>query len=160
MFLRTEFIKERLFIGMGLTMSLTSDRTYELWSTTKPRLVDVPNRLSSDYFSLQEYPSLEYFKEFSFNNEFKKYALVEVERFNSFDLEEMVIADTLYAVFLHKGTSREFPMTMNYIMSEWLPKSEYELAHAPHFEVLGKGYKKENPDSQEEVWIPIVKKTI
>ncbi|EPE83362.1 GyrI-like small molecule binding domain protein [Leptospira noguchii str. 1993005606] len=42
-----------------------------------------------------------------------------------------------------------------YIFQEWLPNSGYKLK--PHFELLGSKYKNNDPTSEEEVWIPIVK---
>ncbi len=39
-----------------------------------------------------------------------------------------------------------------------LPNSEYELENRPHFEVLGEKYKNNDPNSEEEIWIPIKKK--
>ncbi|MEP1984886.1 MAG: GyrI-like domain-containing protein, partial [Maribacter dokdonensis] len=38
---------------------------------------------------------------------------------------------------------------------EWIPNSEYQLDGRPHFEVLGAKYKNNDPNSEEEVWIPI-----
>ena len=64
----------------------------------------------------------------------------------------------LYAVFIHKGTSAEFPKTFLYILGQWLPQSEYELDDRPHFEILGEKYKNNDPSSEEEVWVPIRKK--
>ena len=155
MFLRTVFIKEKKFVGDCLTMSLAKDRTFELWSTFRPKLNRINNRLSHDFISLQVYPSLDYFNSFDFTNEFIKYALVEADEFDLDDFEHVLISDTLYAVFLHKGKAENFPITMNFILSDWLPNSEFEIADAPHFEVLGKDYKKDHSESQEEIWIPI-----
>jgi AraC family transcriptional regulator len=42
-----------------------------------------------------------------------------------------------------------------YIFNTWLPKSGYQLDRRPHFEILGEKYKNNNPDSEEEIWIPI-----
>jgi AraC family transcriptional regulator len=39
-----------------------------------------------------------------------------------------------------------------------LPDSQYLLDKRPHFEILGKKYKHNHPNSQEEVWIPIKEK--
>ncbi|TQE66329.1 GyrI-like domain-containing protein [Leptospira noguchii] len=45
----------------------------------------------------------------------------------------------------------------HHIFQEWLPNSGYKLEHRPHFELLGSKYKNNDPTSEEEVWIPIVK---
>jgi AraC family transcriptional regulator len=36
-----------------------------------------------------------------------------------------------------------------------LPASEYVVDNRPHFEILGAQYKNNEPDSEEEIWIPI-----
>lgn len=155
MFIRTEFITEKKFVGDSLTMSLEKDRTYELWSRFRPKVNLIENRINQNFISLQIYPSLDYFKAFDFSNLFKKFALVEVKDLSSNEFKQVIIKDTLYAVFLHKGSSKEFPLTMNYILSDWLPNSQFKLADAPHFEILGDKYNRESPNSEEEVWIPI-----
>jgi AraC family transcriptional regulator len=60
-----------------------------------------------------------------------------------------------YAVFILKGDATTFYKTAQYIYGEWLPKSEYVLDNRPHFEVLGAHTERDNPNSEEEVWIPI-----
>lgn len=41
------------------------------------------------------------------------------------------------------------------IFGVWLPASGYTLDRRPHFEVLGEKYKNADPNSEEEIWIPI-----
>jgi AraC family transcriptional regulator len=36
-----------------------------------------------------------------------------------------------------------------------LPNSAYELDDREHFELLGEKYKNNDPNSEEEIWIPI-----
>ena len=52
----------------------------------------------------------------------------------------------------------EFSKTMQHIFTRWLPESNYRLDNRPHFEVLGERYKNNDPNSEEEVWIPIKQK--
>ncbi|WAC02027.1 GyrI-like domain-containing protein [Lacinutrix neustonica] len=61
----------------------------------------------------------------------------------------------LYAVFRYKGLVQDFSKLLQYIFTEWMPKSQYTLDHRAHFQVLGEHYKKDSPDSQEDVYIPI-----
>jgi AraC family transcriptional regulator len=42
-----------------------------------------------------------------------------------------------------------------YIYNEWLPNSPWELDHRPHFERLGAKYKNEDPNSEEDIYIPV-----
>lgn len=155
MFLRIELIKDRKFVGQSKSMSLIDNFTFELWSSFRPKINQISHRMNNDFISLQEYGGVSYFSNFDLSNIFTKYALVEVHCFVNDGFDHVTITDTLYAVFLHKGSSEDFPLTMNFILSEWLPTSSYRLVDAPHFEVLDNRYKKENPDSQEEIWVPI-----
>ena len=49
-------------------------------------------------------------------------------------------------------------MFMNAILTKWLPHSNYNLDDRPHFNVLGDKYKNNDPDSEEDVYIPIKEK--
>ncbi len=155
MFLRLERVSERKFLGISLKMSLIDNKTAELWSGFSPMINSIQNRVGEHKVSLQIYPSAAYFLEFDVKTVFTKFALVEVSKFNDTKFDQIVLSDTLYAVFLHKGEAKNFPITMNYILSKWLPESNYTLSNAPHFEVLDHRYIKEHPDSQEEIWVPI-----
>jgi AraC family transcriptional regulator len=70
-------------------------------------------------------------------------------------METFVLPSGLYAVFLHRGDTKEFTNAFQYILQKWLPSSEYDLDNRPHFEVLGDKYKNNDPNSEEEIWIPI-----
>ena len=72
-------------------------------------------------------------------------------------MDTLIIPDGQYAVFDYKGLSTN-PAIFQYIFSKWLPQSGYLLNDRPHFEVLGHRYKNNDPNSEEEIWIPVVKK--
>ncbi|WP_339889104.1 GyrI-like domain-containing protein [uncultured Flavobacterium sp.] len=157
MFLRTELLEQKKFIGFSTKTSLANDQTANVWRQLMPRLKEVKNLISSDLISLQVY-DYDYFDNFLPTTVFTKYALIEVKNYDLIpaNFEKFDLPAGNYAVFLHKGTSAEFPKTAQYIYAEWLPKSHYKLDDRPHFEVLGDNYKgHENPENEEEVWIPI-----
>lgn len=157
MFLRIEETKPKKLIGYSTTTSLADDKTVEVWKKFMPRLKEIHNAVSADLYSLQVY-DFDSFQNFSPFTEFKKFALVEVKDFESIpdEFEKFELPAGKYAVFLHKGTSAEFAKSSQYIFGEWLPKSGYQLDGRPHFELLGDNYKgHENPESEEEIWIPI-----
>jgi AraC family transcriptional regulator len=58
---------------------------------------------------------------------------------------------------VHRGASTD-TSTFEYIFRVWLPASEYLLDDRPHFEILGAKYKDNDPESEEEIWIPVQKK--
>jgi AraC family transcriptional regulator len=61
-----------------------------------------------------------------------------------------------YAVFNHKGSSTDNSI-YQYIFTQWLPNSGYQIDNRPHFELLGEKYKNNDPNSEEEIWVPIKK---
>lgn len=70
-------------------------------------------------------------------------------------LETWDFTGGLYAIFLHKGVSADAPKTYSYIFQQWLPNSSYQLDDRPHIAIMGKRYKHNEADSEEELWIPI-----
>jgi AraC family transcriptional regulator len=155
---RIETLKEKKLVGKRLAMTLTQNRTGELWKSFMPIRNQVSNKVTNDFISLQIYDDA-YFSNFNPDTPFEKWALVEVHDFASVhsDLEQFILPGGLYAVFDYTGPSND-PSIFQYIFFGWLPKSPYKLAQRPHFEVLGEKYKNNDPSSQEEIWIPIEEK--
>ncbi|APQ18328.1 GyrI-like domain-containing protein [Maribacter hydrothermalis] len=152
-------LQTKNLLGLSQQMSLVDNRTFELWKNFRARSKEVSKRLSDDFISLQEYPK-DYFKEFSPVKKYVKWACVEVENFDSIPegLNRLVLEGGLYAVFNYQGTSKNAQAFFQYIYGEWIPNSDYNLDDRPHFEVLGAKYKNDDPNSEEEVWIPIKEK--
>ncbi|WP_436518067.1 GyrI-like domain-containing protein [Ekhidna sp. To15] len=84
-----------------------------------------------------------YFNNFNPNTEFAKWAAVEVANFDDIPkgMNSYVLNGGVYAVFLHNGSTQEFPRTMQFILEEWLPNSNYVLDDREHFELLSEKYK-------------------
>ena len=143
-----------------LTMSLNNNRTFELWSSFMPRRKEIKNIVSNDLISMQVYQGILDLKNYNYEEEFEKWASVEVADFNSVPagMLSYVLKGGLYAVFPHKGPASNGPETFKYIYTQWLPGSGYDLDSREHFEILGDKYKNNDPDSEEEIWIPIKRK--
>jgi len=139
-----------------MTMSLSDNKTGELWQNLMKRRKEIKNNIGTDLYSMQIYDP-NYFVSFNLANEFEKWATVEVSDFSSVPdgMDTITLTNGLYAAFLHKGPASTGPKTFQYIFGTWLPNSEYLLDDRPHFEILGTKYKNEAPDSEEEIWIPI-----
>ncbi|UMB54604.1 GyrI-like domain-containing protein [Lutibacter sp. A64] len=152
---RIELLKDKKLIGYKLKMSLTNNKTVQLWGQMAPKIKDIKNRVSTDKISMQIYDA-SYYKSFNPNNEFEKWATVEVCNFNNTpkDMETFNLSGGKYAVFDYKGSSADNSI-FQYIFMSWLSNSEYQLDNRPHFEVLGEKYKNNDPNSEEEIWIPI-----
>jgi AraC family transcriptional regulator len=155
---RIAILKEKKLIGQNIKMSLTNNRTGQLWGQFAPRIKEIKNKATEDKISIQIYPPL-YYKDFRPNNEFEKWATIEVKDFGEIPIgmKSLILKGGLYAVFDYKGSSSNNSI-FQYIFSEWLPNSEYLIDHRPHFEVLGSKYKNNDPNSEEEIWIPIKEK--
>jgi AraC family transcriptional regulator len=121
-----------------------------------PERINIRISLSSDLYSLQVYGENFSFREFNIGEEFEKWAAVEVKDLDSIpeNMEPIILPGGLYAVFVHKGPASAGPKTFQYIFGTWLPDSSYDVDNRPHFEIPGNKYIHEDPDSEEDVWIP------
>lgn len=141
--------------GMHMSMSLVQNKTAELWRSFMPQRQHIQHKVNNDFISLQRYDAA-YFEQFNPAQVFEKWACVEVSSFDDLpeDIATLTIDEGLYAVFHYKGLSTDSSI-FQYIYGTWLPSSPYTLDYRPHFEVLGEKYKNNEPDSEEEIWIPI-----
>lgn len=155
---RIEKLSEKKLVGLHVTMSLINNKTGELWKGFMQRRKEIANTISNDLISLQVY-SPTHFQSFNPSTQFEKWALTEVSDFDAvpIGMETCILTDGLYAVFNYKGSSADTSVFQN-IYGIWLPNSEYLLDDRPHFEVLGDNYKNNDPNSEEEIWIPIKSK--
>ena len=153
---RIEESKARKLIGASGHMSILDNRTAELWSGFRQRVSEISLRVSPDFISLQNYPE-DYFRHFDPNKPFEKWAAVEVLEVSNIPqgMQFFELPAGKYAVFEYKGASSD-PRIFQYIYNEWLPNSRYRLDHRPHFEELGEKYKNNDPNSEEQIWVPIL----
>jgi AraC family transcriptional regulator len=151
---RIETLAEKKLIGKRMTMSLSNNKTGELWRSFMPERKKIDNNLNSDLFSMQVYDQPVDFG--NFNQEFEKWAAVEVSDFDAIPdgMEGFTLNGGLYAVFHYKGSSTD-PAIFQFIFGTWLPNSEYVLDNRPHFEILGEKYRNADPESEEDIWIPV-----
>jgi len=149
-------LNSKNLIGTFQEMSLVENKTFSLWKNFMERSKAIVNRSTNDFISLQQYPQ-NYFDNFSPNRKFMKWACVEVDPLESIPvgMQSLVLEGGLYAVFDYRGSTEATNTFFQYIFGEWIPDSEYELDGRPHFEVLGSNYKNNDPNFEEEIWIPI-----
>ena len=117
---------------------------------------EILNNPSADLFSLQVYDTT-YFTDFNPHTQFEKWAAIEVADFDAIpeDMESYTLTSGLYAVFTHRGAAATGADTFRYIFETWLPASDYILDNRAHFEILGAKYKNDDPESEEEIYIPV-----
>lgn len=156
---RIETLATKKLVGYVTKMNLIHNKTGEVWSKMMSNIKAIQNRTSTDKISMQIYDT-SYFQKFNPTNEFEKWATVEVDNFENIpaEMQSFELKGGSYAVFDYKGSSADNTI-FQYIFGTWLPDSPYQLDHRPHFEVLGDKYKNNDPNSEEEIWIPIIKKT-
>jgi AraC family transcriptional regulator len=160
MYHRLEILPEKKLVGKQMKMSLSDNKTGLLWKSFMQRRKEIRNNITSALYSLQVYDHSIDFASFNQDTVFEKWAAVEVADFDNIppDMETFLLTGGLYAVFIHKGAASTGPKTFRYIFESWLPNSGYLPDRRPHFELLGEKYKNEDPDSEEEVWIPVKRK--
>jgi AraC family transcriptional regulator len=154
---RIETLPFKKLVGYSLEMSLSRDKTLELWQKFMPRRKAIANTIGTDLYCATNYqPALD-IENFNANTIFTKWAAIEISAMAEIPegMQVLNLNKGLYAVFIHKGLTKDFTSLLAYIFEKWLPASDYRLDHRPHFEILGDKYKNNHPDSEEEVWIPI-----
>jgi AraC family transcriptional regulator len=142
-------------VGIRMKMNLVNFQVQELWTRFMLRRKEIKNCVNDDLVSMTDYKK-DHFVNFHPTNFFDKWAAIEVIDFNSapMDMETFTIPEGLYAVFNYMGLHSDQAI-YQYIFGTWLPGSTYEPDNRPHFEILGPKYKNNDPDSEEEIWIPI-----
>jgi AraC family transcriptional regulator len=147
-------IQQKKLIGRHLQMSLADHKTYQLWHSFMKEIKAFPIFNSRDKFSLQLYD--ESLRLGDMGQKFEKWAAVEVSNDEVIpdNMEVFIIPAGRYAVFHYQGLSTDHQIYID-IFTSWLPQSSYVLDDRPHFEILGQKYKNDDPQSEEDIWIPI-----
>ncbi len=136
-------------------MSQDDNKTALLWRSFKTQIRDLSPK-DSLLYSLQKYPA-DYFQMYKSESRFTKWAAIEQSDLQVIpqSLEELILSSGLYAVFIFIGNGENAGVFFRNIFTGWLPGSGYQLDDRLHFELLGEKYSQGDPQSQEEVWIPI-----
>lgn len=126
-----------------------------LWKRFMPQKKEIQHLVNEELIAMQVY------RDFNrLENSFDIWACVEVSNLDT--IPERMIGFTIpkgtYAVFLHKGMDAS--KTYQYIITQWLPNSGFEIDNRPHFQVMGKLYKNGSPDSEEDFYVPVRQKNI
>jgi AraC family transcriptional regulator len=133
---RIENIKEKRLIGKRISMSLVEDKTSALWKSFMPLRKQIKHVISPDLYGIRVYDAPN-FENFNSKTIFDKWAAIEVSDFEEIteSLEPFLLKGGKYAIFIHKGSSEDHRI-YSYIYGEWIPQSEYQIGHRPHFDIL------------------------
>ncbi|WP_238395674.1 GyrI-like domain-containing protein [Pontibacter pudoricolor] len=143
---------------MRISTSLSEDDTVAMWQRFMPRRKEVSKRVDELLYSVQVFKGGLDVEEFTPKTVFEKWATMEVSAFETIPegMHSFTLPAGLYAVFVYKGPSSAFFEAAQYIYGSWLPNSVYELDKRPHFDVMGNKYLgPNNPESEEEIWVPV-----
>jgi len=153
---RFEELKEKILVGKRMDMCFANLKTYDLWHSFMPIKHLITNQLGTEMYSVEVY-GRDFFKNYDPKAIFQKWAAVEVADLGEVPavFETQIVPKGLYAVFTHRGSYTKAPETYDSIFKTWLPNADVELDDRPHFAVMGEKYKKEEADSEEEIWIPV-----
>ena len=155
---RIETINEKKLIGRRAGMTLAADNTKELWQYIMPRRSEIRNNLNEELLSVQLFNAYPDFKGFDHDSVFEKWAAIEVADFSEVPegFEMFTLPAGLYAIFHYKGAANAPGDTLYSIFTSWFPASAYNVDNdRPHFAVMGDKYKGNDPDSEEDICIPI-----
>ena len=156
---RIEILSGLKLIGKRMRMSLSANKTGELWKSFMQQRNLITNAVGTNLYSVQIYaPS--YFDRYNPSLEFEKWAAAEVPDFSEIPegMEALEVPGGSYAVFLYRGNPNAGAVIFQYIFGTWLPGSDYLTDNRPHFEILGDNYRNDDPGSEEEIWVPIKSK--
>jgi len=154
---RIENIAEIKLAGMKANMQMSDNKTFELWHKFMSHKKYILNNISEDLYSVQLFnPELK-LENFNQNTYFTKWAAIEVADFETIEpfFETLIIPNSMYASYLFIGTPDQFPASFQQFISNWLMPSQYILDERPHFQIMGKNYRNNDPNSEEMVFIPI-----
>jgi AraC family transcriptional regulator len=124
---------ERKIVGIANRYGDDDLNLFKLWSAFKPVEEKINHRANKDLFGIYE----EY-SESADDTGFSYICAAEVSEFGAIPdgMITRALPEQLYAVFKHQGPMSALPDTLKYIWGSWLPKSVYEYAEKPDFELF------------------------
>jgi len=154
---RIEQSGPKILVGKRIRMNYADNRTFELWRGFMPNRNKISGRKGEELFSVSVFTGGDSFATLTAETPFDKWAAAEVaEPFTVPEgMESYTLAGGLYAVLTYRGRASEFQKVFGYILGEWMPASGYRPDSREQFEILMPGYDPNDPDSTEEIWIPV-----
>ncbi len=148
-------LPDQSLVGLRTEMSLSDNRTRELWTSFRSRTAEVDHRLGEGFYSVQYYPK---FQEFTPQTVFSKWACVRVSEVEKLPegMETIILEGGLWARFLYQGTVAKFQAMWLWMYQQWLPDSGYTLDDRHHYEYLDHRWLgPHNEQSMEDIYLPI-----
>lgn len=133
--------------------------TVALWRRFMPRRAEIAGRVGEDLVSMRVFHQDG--EPLTSQTPFDEWAAVEVAAEDGSEpaapegMEAFALPGGVYAVFLHRGLPSALPRMLERVFGLWLPRSDYRLDDRPHLAVMGPGYRPDDPDAVEEIWVPV-----
>ena len=164
MFLQTNISREPEIVQQPAMKVVGIANTYDdgnlslpkLWAGFAPYRNSIDNRVGQDFFGIYEN-----YEETSDGTTFVYICAAQVSNFDNVPqgmITRELHAQT-YARFTHIGSLDRLEDTLKYIWGSWLPKSAYQFAEKPDFELLPAGFNDNDPQNKIYLHIPILPKT-
>ncbi len=142
-------------IGMEVVTTQKNNSIPQLWDKFNQRCREIQN-IATDNVCIGVCPHVN-MKDFDENSEFTYIAGMIVRNFDHVPkgMVTMEIPAQKYAVATHKGTLDTLMDTYNYLYTDWLKNSEYELSPSAEIEWYDHRFKFGCEDSELDLYIPI-----
>ncbi len=150
-------IPSATFVGIHQKMSIIKNSTVDLFRAFMPRRHEVANRVDTKIIDLRVYDK-DYFNSFNPKSIFTKWACVQVSRAEHlpYKMACYYIKGGLYARFSAPENPTNPSDIFQFIFSEWLPNSKYQLDNRPHFDILNDHQKNIPSSGTQQIHIPIL----
>jgi AraC family transcriptional regulator len=149
---------EKLLAGYQMEMSFAVDKTPQLFRKFMPQRFNIPHKTSEHIFLVNIFPPQLTLSEITIETLFHKWGTQEVSAKSVLPegMDYFTLPGGHYAVFIHKGPASEFARTFDFIFGQWLPQSEWMYDYSRHrFELIPPGNRPDDPQAEEEIWIPV-----
>ena len=150
-------IPEATWACYSLEMNMMKDRTAEVWKTFMPLFAQIPGKVNLQKISIQNYGGAFDIHSFTPETLFMRGAAVEIsgEQELPTPLETLKFRGGLYLKTRYKGLPQNAVTFFQKLYLEVLPQMKLQPDNRIQFELLLPNYSPENPDSEEDVFIPV-----
>jgi len=145
-----------VLVAATATMNFSNHFPAPLWQKLMPLRNKIQNIIGDELYSAEIFPS-DFFRAFNPTANFTKVAGIPVGSALVVPegLEVVTIPSGLYARFLYKGTNAGAAQFYNTIFTDVLPAAGIKIDNRPHLAIMDHRYKKDDPNSEEFILIPI-----
>ena len=155
---RIETTTPKHIAGKRLSMTYAADRTSELFRSFMPHRNLIENLTGDEVYAVNVFMPGTTPATITTETVFEKWAAIEVTEPGNLPegMEHFILPGGMYAIFIHKGPAAAFARTFGFIFGTWLPVSGFQFdANRPRFEKINHGYRPDDPEAEEEIWIHI-----